>query len=405
MQTFRYYLFFLLLITLIVPTKAQSNWKTIVTNGIDSLLANHPVMEHASCGILVYDATDDIILYQHDQKKTHRPASTTKTFTCAAVLKYLTSDYSFRTSVYTTGKIKRKRINNKKMRILQGDIFVKGSLDPAFSSADMDTLMMILQANNIDSITGNLYADLSMKDRKLGGSGWCWDDTGDDFPLLHPLLLDKDTTFMSEFYARLNAAGIGVGGYIKDSICPANKRLLAEKCRSLSELLPQCLKTSDNRYAEAFLYQLGTMSGEPFPSTDISMNYVNSMIDSLGCPKEEYHFVDGSGLSFYNYVTPEIEVALLKYIYQLSDFFEEFKNALPISGIDGTLENRMRGTAAEGKVFAKTGTLSGTNTLAGYAYSQNGHMLIFSIMNDGVTTGNSNAARKLQDEILGLLCK
>jgi D-alanyl-D-alanine carboxypeptidase/D-alanyl-D-alanine-endopeptidase (penicillin-binding protein 4) len=147
------------------------------------------------------------------------------------------------------------------------------------------------------------------------------------------------------------------------------------------------------------------MSGEPFPSTDISMNYVNSMIDSLGCPKEEYHFVDGSGLSFYNYVTPEIEVALLKYIYQLSDFFEEFKNALPISGIDGTLENRMRATAAEGKVFAKTGTLSGTNTLAGYAYSQNGHMLIFSIMNDGVTTGNSNAARKLQDEILDLLCK
>ncbi len=384
---------------------AINSWIDTVRYEIDSVMAHHFVMEQASCGILVYDATADTIVYSHDAKKAHRPASTTKTFTCAAVLKYLTSDHPIKTTIYHTGKIKKKRIDGQKRRILMGDIFVKGNFDPAFNSADMDTLLMIIEARKIDSIAGNLYADLSMKNRVLGGNGWSWDDTGDDFPLLSPLLLDKDTTFMTTLYQRLNESGIHVAGSIKDSICPEEKEILAEKCRTVEELMPQCLKESDNRYAESFLYQLGTLSNEKFPDTEVSIKYVEELIDSLGFKKGPYRFVDGSGLSPYNYVTPEIEVALLKYIYKESDFYDTFRSALPIGGVDGTLKNRMKGTAAEGKVFAKTGSLTGTYALAGYTENKQGHVLIFSILHDGVTYGHGNDARGMQDQILNILCK
>ena len=399
------YCLYLLLAAGILPVRAGENRWAAARQGIDSLLLHHPVMRQASCGIMVYDATDDSVVYRHEEQKSHRPASTTKLFTCAAALKYLSGSYCFRTSLYSTGKIRRKHIAGRRIHILKGNLFVKGCFDPAFSSNDLDSLVATLKNQGIDSITGNLYADVSMKSRTLGGNGWCWDDTGDDFPLLHPLVMDKDTMLMTELPTRLRQAGIGFSGSIGDSICPARKRLMAEKCRRLSDLLPHCLKTSDNRYAESFLYQLGTLTETAYPPTATSLGYVNRMIDSLGVDRKTYHLVDGSGLSPYNYITPETEVALLKHIWKECRFYDEFRSALPIGGIDGTLGNRMHGTAAEGKVYAKTGSLTGTYALAGYAYSREGHLLIFSIMNDGVTTGDGNNARRMQDEILHFLCQ
>ena len=405
MEQLKYIILFLLLCTASIRGYADNDWHTTIKHDIDSLLSAHPVMKHASCGIMVYDADDDTVIYAHEAQKTHRPASTTKLFTCATALQNLGSGHQFKTTLYYTGKIRKKRIDHRKRRILFGDIFVKGHFDPAFSSADMDTLIMALQAHKIDSIAGNLYTDVSMKSRAIGGSGWSWDDTGDDFPLLSPLLVDKDTAFITVMRQKLLDKGIRVAGTTRDSICPEKKTLLAEKSRTLGSLMPQCLKTSDNRYAESFLYQLGNLSGIPYPNTKVSTQYVNALVDSLGFTREDYRFVDGSGLSPYNYVTPEVEVALLKHICHSPKLYEEIRRALPISGVDGTLENRMKGTAAEGKVFAKTGTLSGTCALAGYTQSAHGHLLIFSIMNDGVTYGGANNTRGLQDQILDILCR
>lgn len=371
---------------------------------IDSLIAHHEIQQ-ASIGILVYDVTADTILYSQDAQKLHRPASTTKLFSIATALKSLGADYGFRTSVYGTGEIKKHKIQGQKKHVLEGDLWVKGSFDPAFTTADLDTLLINLQAQNIDSISGNLYADVSLKTRTLSGYGWCWDDTGDDSPLLSPLVVDKDTCFMTKFMTGLNSLGIRISGTLGDSICPTKATLLAEKCRTLSELLPHCLKTSDNRYAESILYQLGNLNDISYDKTDVSLAFVNELLTNLGCQDLSYRFVDGSGLSFYNMVTPEVEVALLKYVYQESDFYEVFKEALPISGVDGTLKNRMKGTAAEGVVYAKTGSLTGTYALAGFLYRSDGHVLIFSIMNDGVPVGKGTAIRNLQDSILVVLAE
>lgn len=371
---------------------------------IDSLLAVHPLMQWASMGIHVYDASSDSVIYSHEAGKLHRPASTTKLFTCATVLKNLGADYGIKTTIATTGEVHKRRVNHERRHILEGDLFIKGNFDPAFTSADMDTLIMRLKELEIDSIAGNVYADMSMKNRTLAGYGWCWDDTGDDSPLLSPLVVDKDTCFISKFIEKLSDDGIRIAGCIGDSILPADYSVLAEKCRPLSELLPQCLKNSDNRYAESFLYQLGNLNTKDYDNANDALIYVNELIDSLGFPKNAYRLVDGSGLSFYNAITPEIEVALLNYIFRECDFYEIFRDALPVSGLDGTLKNRMKDTPASGKIYAKTGSLTGTYALAGYIYPENGHTYIFSLMNDGVPAGEGTGIRELQDLILNVLC-
>lgn len=389
---------FFLMIFCATHLQAQEN-RTLRTE-LDSIINNYPLMQQASLGIMVYDATAETLLYNMDEKKLHRPASTTKTFTCATALKNLGPDYGIRTSIYGTGKIHSHHIDGQRKNVLEGDLWVKGNFDPAFSSADLDTLLMGLQAHHIDSIAGNIYADMTMKNRTLAGYGWCWDDTGDDSPLLSPLVLDKDTCFMTKLTMGLENLGIGIRGTVGDSILPHDAQLLAEKCRTLQEILPHCLKTSDNRYAESILYQLGNLNDTNYDKTEMCISFVNQLIESLGFSEQEYRLVDGSGLSFYNMITPEVEVALMNYIYKETDFFEIFKEALPISGVDGTLKNRMKGSKAEGRVYAKTGSLTGTYALTGYLFREDGHVLLFSMMNDGVPAGKGTEIRNLQDAIL-----
>ena len=76
---------------------------------------------------------------------------------------------------------------------------------------------------------------------------------------------------------------------------------------------------------------------------------------------------------------------------------------LPIAGVDGTLEKRMKDSAAQGNVRAKTGTLEAISSLAGYLKASNGHDLSFCIINQGIV--HSSQGRDFQDKICILLCQ
>jgi D-alanyl-D-alanine carboxypeptidase/D-alanyl-D-alanine-endopeptidase (penicillin-binding protein 4) len=104
---------------------------------------------------------------------------------------------------------------------------------------------------------------------------------------------------------------------------------------------------------------------------------------------------DGSGVSLYNYVTPDAQVALLRYAFKNPSIYQPFYAALPIAGVDGTLDERMTSGAAYRNVRAKTGTLTGVIGLTGYATASNGHQLAFSILING--TLSSKDARAWQD--------
>ena len=94
---------------------------------------------------------------------------------------------------------------------------------------------------------------------------------------------------------------------------------------------------------------------------------------------------------------------LLRYAWRRQSIYQHLLPTLPIAGQDGTLEHRMRRTVAEGNVRAKTGTLTGIVSLAGYCTAANGHQLCFAIINQGVL--RSRDGRALQDSICEALCK
>ena len=116
-----------------------------------------------------------------------------------------------------------------------------------------------------------------------------------------------------------------------------------------------------------------------------------------------YRIADGSGLSLYNYVTPEILTRLLTYAYRNTNLFMNLYTALPIAGQDGTLKKRMKEPETNGKVRAKTGTLAGISSLAGYAMTPNYHMLAFCIINQGIM--KNAEGRGFQDKVCAALCK
>jgi len=101
------------------------------------------------------------------------------------------------------------------------------------------------------------------------------------------------------------------------------------------------------------------------------------MLEQAGVPRAGWDLSDGSGMSTYNRAAPRAMVSLLRWI-STQPWAGRWRATLPIGGVDGTLARRFRGTAIEGKVFAKTGSLNATNALSGYLVARSGRTLTFS---------------------------
>jgi D-alanyl-D-alanine carboxypeptidase/D-alanyl-D-alanine-endopeptidase (penicillin-binding protein 4) len=104
---------------------------------------------------------------------------------------------------------------------------------------------------------------------------------------------------------------------------------------------------------------------------------------------------DGSGLSRGNFISPR-DVGRLLVKAQDEPWFDAFYRSLPLAGKSGTLDKRMRGTAASGRCRAKTGTLSGVSALAGYCKARSGKRITFALLMNRV---NVWTARRIQDRI------
>lgn len=158
------------------------------------------------------------------------------------------------------------------------------------------------------------------------------------------------------------------------------------------------LKNSDNMLAESMFRQLS----RPY-MRQVSAKRVNTMLSSAGVDTLQCKIADGSGLSLYNYVTPRSIVKVLVYAHGKKEIYRNLYPALPIAGVDGTLRNRMKGTAAENNVHAKTGTVTGISSLSGYYKARNGHEMCFSIINQGIS--ETGVGRRFQDDICIMLCR
>lgn len=202
----------------------------------------------------------------------------------------------------------------------------------------------------------------------------------------------------------LERAGIEVQGAVRLGVVNEKTRLLVSHEWPIDSVLINLNKTSDNLSAENTLKVFAAEKrGIPGTSSN-GVSVVNEFLSSLGVDTTSYLMVDGSGVSHYNLTSADTYIQLLSAMYSQKDIFDLFYTSLPIAGVDGTLQNRMRGTAAEGKVRAKTGTISGVSSLSGYAMTEDGDVLVFSIMMQNFI-GSSKGFRDAQDKIVGLLTR
>ncbi len=149
----------------------------------------------------------------------------------------------------------------------------------------------------------------------------------------------------------------------------------------MKDIIKEMMKRSQNLYAETMPRILGWYkTGEG--SFREGKRVVADVLKKFGIEPRTYAYMDGSGLSRYDYISPEQEVKILQAMTK-SPYWDVWYDALPIAGIDGTLRNRMKGTAAEKNVHAKTGTISNVRGLSGYITTGGGEHLVFSFLVNG----------------------
>ena len=140
------------------------------------------------------------------------------------------------------------------------------------------------------------------------------------------------------------------------------------------------LKPSQNLYTELILRTLGTPRISPTQTNEeAGLIIVRNFLRQAGVPESDLALNDGSGLSRNDMITANASVQLLTFMSR-HRYFAQFRDALPIAGVDGTLRTRMRGTPAEGNLRAKTGSLSSVASLSGYVTTAAGEHLAFSMM-------------------------
>ncbi len=207
-------------------------------------------------------------------------------------------------------------------------------------------------------------------------------------------LPNPDLYFVKHLRQALKKAGIVVDRIVLTTRADKQtnaqmQELAAVESPSLAQLLLETNHNSNNLYAEVLLRQLGAVFEEAeadlflqdsVPSTAArGLAAVKQILTALGVDAESYQLADGSGLSRHNQVSPEALVQTLQAMAQ-SPYAAVYRNSLAVAGVSGTLRHRFRRTPVAGKLWGKTGTLSGTVALSGYLEPPHYEPLVFSLM-------------------------
>ena len=375
-----------------LPLPAADNlWLNEVRGRLDNMMYDR-LLQNTQLGLLVYDLTAHQVVYQKNERQRMRPASVMKLVTSITALDMLGGDYQYHTGICYRGHLEGDT--------LVGDLYFVGGFDPTITRDDLRMMADTISKYGIHRIDGMLVSDLTMKDTLSYGSGWCWDDDNDR---LTPLLVDKKDQFMSIMMQEMRARGIQLSVTLARGRLPQGCTEIYRYNSSIDKVLLRMMKQSDNLYAESMFYQVAKGNSPRTATASDASGAVKRLAMRLGLDPINYTIADGSGLSLYNYVSAEMIVALLRHAYQNREIYDHLYPSLPIAGVDGTLEKRMTKGKAFGNVHAKTGTVSGVSTLAGYCQASNGHTLCFAILNQGLI--KTSDGREYQDRICEALCR
>ncbi|HEU4462658.1 MAG TPA: D-alanyl-D-alanine carboxypeptidase [Solirubrobacterales bacterium] len=363
----------------------------------------------SASGLLVVDAETEQVLCASAPGRFRPLASNMKLFTTAAALSKLGPEYRIPTKVFRDGPVDARGV-------LHGSLYLQGGGDPALGApafynayfgglgTNIFALAPQIRAAGIKSITGRLYADDTVFDRRRGvaDSGYATS------PYIGPL---SGLAFNSGFAGSTSTSGFSsdpaklAAGKLARSLrgvvppqtalrpTPPNaERVALVRSPSLDRIVNLTDVYSNNYFAEMLIKLLGARFGGA-GTTAAGANVVEAFAGALGSTVDA---ADGSGLTRSNRSSPREIVDLLLGM-QEDPAGEEFIQDLALTGQEGTVASRTEGTAAYGRCRTKTGTISGVSNLSGYCFNRSGRVMAFSILMAGV--GNLSLAHLNQDRI------
>lgn len=365
-------------------------------------------------GLLVVEAESGKVVCASAPKRPRILASNMKLFTTSTALSRLGPETRIPTKVFRDGKVDADGV-------LHGSLYLQGGGDPTLGTpafydsylAGLGTNIFALtpqvKAAGIKSITGRLYADDTIFDRLRGvaDSGYA---TSSYIGPLSGLAFNsgfRGSTSSSGFASdpaklaasklarSLRGAGVSVPTQVALRATPPNgERVAMVRSPTLTRIVNTTDVWSDNFFAEMLIKLLGARLGGA-GSTAAGANVVEAFARAHG---SGVHAVDGSGLTRSNRASPRQVVNLLLAMRE-DPAGEDFVQDLALAGHEGTVDDRMHGTAAYGRCRTKTGTLTGVSNLSGYCFNKSGRVMIFSVLMNGV--GNLTLAHLDQDRIAG----
>jgi D-alanyl-D-alanine carboxypeptidase/D-alanyl-D-alanine-endopeptidase (penicillin-binding protein 4) len=198
----------------------------------------------------------------------------------------------------------------------------------------------------------------------------------------------------------LEDRGIKIGGTAREVSLPPGpptgetRVVIAERLSiPLGESIKLVNKVSQNLHTEMLLRTAARQGGAWSTPEDLA-NFAASFYALAGIPPGDVVQTDGSGLSRHDLVTPRALVALLLYA-QKQPWFGAYYDSLPVAGVDGTLEDRMKNSIASGRMHAKTGSIEHVRTRSGYAELPSGRRLVFSFLSNNMGSKSHEATDAL----------
>jgi D-alanyl-D-alanine carboxypeptidase/D-alanyl-D-alanine-endopeptidase (penicillin-binding protein 4) len=207
-------------------------------------------------------------------------------------------------------------------------------------------------------------------------------------PVVRTAAIDRPTGyFLALLHAALARRGIVVSGAparLADlpgpEWPPLATVLLEHRSPPLRDLAQTLMKASQNQYAETLLRALARTDHGGAETIEGGRDVVRGVLTGWGLAADTLVQADGSGLSRYNYVTAGTLASILVRMHGDTRHREPWLASLAVGGVDGTLERRFKGTTADGRLRAKTGTLAYVRALSGYVPSADGELLAFVIV-------------------------
>jgi D-alanyl-D-alanine carboxypeptidase/D-alanyl-D-alanine-endopeptidase (penicillin-binding protein 4) len=342
-----------------------------------------PHVAPARSGAIALDLMSGDVVFSQNDTRPLAPASNEKLPLTYAALVRLGPTYRIDTEVLGTGGLDGTTWN--------GSLVLKGNGDPTLSTWGLRALAAQVKAAGIRSVTKGIIGDESTYDARRTVAGWRPSFYLNESPPLSALVLNRSriggyisgTPALSAalaFRDVLRKAGIAVAGPVR--VGPA-----ADWTQSLATISSPTLATmirfmdheSDNFTAEMLLKQLGLYVLDRGTSA-AGASVVTQTLADAGVPIAGVRIVDGSGLSLLDRLTARAIGKLLEIAWSDQNVAPSLLAALPVAGVNGTMQDRLRQPPARGRVLAKTGTTDEASSLSGYvpdryafAIVQNGH--------------------------------